>query len=177
MGQHKNDTAFVKTLGDITFGDLYNKHVKFETTTGKGPYKCTLALQVDCADCFVDCTDCMDGFDPTEYLFNHVLQHDGKEELVKMWLSWLDTGSIMEMGAELSQRSRWMWRRRSSSSRASAVGRECERERDLEPYLEPAASEEGGPVIMVTAEFAQVQDVWSPPGAEVLVLCQKELWT
>lgn len=43
-----------------------------------------------------------EGFDPTQYTFNDNSQHEGKEELVKMWLSRLDTGSVAEVGAESS---------------------------------------------------------------------------
>ncbi|EFJ45893.1 hypothetical protein VOLCADRAFT_93761 [Volvox carteri f. nagariensis] len=101
VGQHKNDTAFVKVLGDITFGDLHNKHVKFESTTGKGPYKRALALQARLA--LAHCAKTYpNDFDPTVYLFDDMSEHEGKEELIKMWLSRLDTGSVVEVGTESS---------------------------------------------------------------------------
>ncbi|EFJ45892.1 hypothetical protein VOLCADRAFT_93759 [Volvox carteri f. nagariensis] len=101
VGQHKNDTAFVKVLGDITFGDLHNKHVKFESTTGKGPYNRALALQArlaleHCAKTYPN------DFDPTVYLFDDMSQHDGKEEFIQMWLTRLDTGSVVEVETESS---------------------------------------------------------------------------
>eukprot|EP00198_Chlamydomonas_reinhardtii_P006585 XP_001695921.1 predicted protein [Chlamydomonas reinhardtii] len=109
VGQHKNDTAFAEALGDLTFRHIDNKHVKFKSATGKGPYKRALALHANFA--LEHCaTTYPEGFDPTQYTFNDNSQHEGKEELVKMWLSRLDTGSVAE-GCPLAPNPA-VWRRR-----------------------------------------------------------------
>ncbi len=40
-----------------------------------------------------------DGFNPQEYNFDDMTEHEGKEELFKLWLSRLDTESVVEHAA------------------------------------------------------------------------------
>ncbi|KAG2499060.1 hypothetical protein HYH03_003245 [Edaphochlamys debaryana] len=97
VGQHKTDPDFVQALGDDTFESLQGKRVNFTGAEGKGPLKRALALHAKLA--LENCAKIYPAdFDPRKFNFDDMSEHEGKEELMKLWLDELDTGSVAESG-------------------------------------------------------------------------------